>query len=188
MPRAEMKALLLQALEALKMADAGLSWYQEEVGAAIAALESAIREQPSEPFGWAWTEDGEWQFAKALSSIPENVTPLYAVAPLKDVPSADVRLPSTPEHDEVIVNSYGSGHSDLQLEAYARRAVLEDRATRGVAPLKDEGEALFSQIMNLPCKQYDGTDAYTHYCRGHRDARHAAAELVSAALAAKDKP
>jgi hypothetical protein len=41
---------------------------------------------------------------------------------------------------------------------------------------------LHAQIMNIPCKPYDGTDAYTHYCRGHRDARHAAAELASEAL------
>jgi hypothetical protein len=46
------------------------------------------------------------------------------------------------------------------------------------APSVDE---LRQQIMNLPCKPYDGTDAYTHYCRGHRDARHAAADLVAAA-------
>jgi hypothetical protein len=43
---------------------------------------------------------------------------------------------------------------------------------------------LHAQIMNIPCKPYDGTDAYTHYCRGHRDARHAAAELASEALRA----
>jgi len=50
--------------------------------------------------------------------------------------------------------------------------------TNPANPLRE----LHRDIMNLPCKPYDGTDAYTHYCRGHRDARHAAAELVSAAL------
>lgn len=37
---------------------------------------------------------------------------------------------------------------------------------------------LHGKVMNLQAKPYDGTDAYTHYCRGHRDARHAAAELA----------
>lgn len=40
---------------------------------------------------------------------------------------------------------------------------------------------LHGRIMNIPAKPYDGTDAYTHYCRGHRDARHAAAELAISA-------
>jgi hypothetical protein len=39
---------------------------------------------------------------------------------------------------------------------------------------------LHAAIMNLPCKPYDGSDHYNAYARGHRDARHAAAELVSA--------
>lgn len=45
-------------------------------------------------------------------------------------------------------------------------------------------DSLHAQIMNLSCKPYDGTDAYTHYWRGFRDASHAAAELVAASAAA----
>lgn len=44
---------------------------------------------------------------------------------------------------------------------------------------------LHSKIMNLqvkPC-QCRRMVAYTHYCHGHRDARHAAAELASAHVA-----
>lgn len=37
---------------------------------------------------------------------------------------------------------------------------------------------LHRQIMNLPAKPYDGTQTYDAYCKGHRDARHAAAELA----------
>jgi hypothetical protein len=37
---------------------------------------------------------------------------------------------------------------------------------------------LHAEIMNIQAKPYDGTDAYTHYCKGHRDARHAAAEMA----------
>jgi hypothetical protein len=45
---------------------------------------------------------------------------------------------------------------------------------------------LHAAIMNLPCRVPDtlnGSQAYDYKC-GHRDARHAAAELVSAALPA----
>jgi hypothetical protein len=45
----------------------------------------------------------------------------------------------------------------------------------GISEARDE---LHAAIMNLPCKPYDGTDAHNHYCKGHRDARHAAAELA----------
>ena len=45
---------------------------------------------------------------------------------------------------------------------------------------------LHGQVMNLQAKPYDGTDAHTHYCRGHKDARHAAAELAVKADAVVD--
>jgi hypothetical protein len=44
-------------------------------------------------------------------------------------------------------------------------------------------DELHSAIMNVPCKPYDGTTTYDAYCRGHRDARHAAAGLVVSARA-----
>jgi NTP pyrophosphatase (non-canonical NTP hydrolase) len=44
---------------------------------------------------------------------------------------------------------------------------------------RELADSLHQQIMNLPCKPYDGTDAYTHYCAGHRDARHAAAAIAA---------
>lgn len=37
---------------------------------------------------------------------------------------------------------------------------------------------LHAQVMNIKAKPYDGSTTYDAYCRGHRDARHAAAELA----------
>ncbi len=49
----------------------------------------------------------------------------------------------------------------------------------------DIASRLHQQIMNLPCKTSE--NAYGAYERGHRDARHAAAELVLAALQIQTK-
>ena len=46
------------------------------------------------------------------------------------------------------------------------------------------GDSLHTAIMNLPAKKYDGTTTYDAYCRGHRDARHAAAQLAASIHAA----
>ena len=40
--------------------------------------------------------------------------------------------------------------------------------------------SITQRIVNLQAKDYDGTDAYTHYCHGHRDARNRAAEIAAA--------
>jgi hypothetical protein len=64
-----------------------------------------------------------------------------------------------------------------------RSALAADRAA--TAP---DADSLFSQIMNLPSNSDAMLGTYRIvYMAGHRDARHAAAELVSAALTAPDR-
>ena len=56
--------------------------------------------------------------------------------------------------------------------------------TQEVRPSATE-PALFAQIINLPCKKW-GYEAYDNaYRLGHRDARHAAAELVTASISSR---
>lgn len=64
----------------------------------------------------------------------------------------------------------------------AHRALAESAARNGET---FRGDELHAAIMNLPCKAPDtlnGSQAYDYQC-GHRDARHAAAELVAASSA-----
>lgn len=103
---------------------------------------------------------------------------------LKPCPFCGCRIPADGGHEPdcyftKLRELQASPPGDLSLapavlEAWNRRA--------SPAAAAAQGDALHRDIMNLPCKAYDGTDAYTHYCRGHRDARHAAAELVLAAM------
>lgn len=61
----------------------------------------------------------------------------------------------------------------------AARAILAEPA-----PVVGVASSLHAAILSLPHKPYDGTDAYTHYCRGFSEACAAAAELVRATLPA----
>jgi hypothetical protein len=42
-----------------------------------------------------------------------------------------------------------------------------------------DADELQQRILNLPVKPYDGTDAYTHYCRGHGALKRTAAALIA---------
>lgn len=109
----------------------GQSWtdHQAEVirDFAVAEAMHADGVTPTVPTNRPATMEEAQHAAQIGACLPNGV--LFDAAPAS---SHEVKLPPVPEHDEVITNGYGSGHSDHQLQEYARRAVLEDRAARGV--------------------------------------------------------
>lgn len=62
----------------------------------------------------------------------------------------------------------------------ARAALLAHIRTMEAPAVPQGAQGLREAILALPCKPYDGTDAYTHYCRGFSEACSAAASLASA--------
>lgn len=69
--------------------------------------------------------------------------------------------------------------ADAHSMAVIRAFVLgEDPPTPADGPIN--AQDLHRRIMNLQAKPYDGTTTYDAYCRGHKDARHAAAEVAMA--------
>lgn len=75
---------------------------------------------------------------------------------------------------------YEDVHPELLLEDVGIHPVFEPELVQEDS--KANGLDLHSAIMNLPCHQSrDSSDAYSKgYAWGHRDARHAAVELVAA--------
>lgn len=90
---------------------------------------------------------------------------------------------ATAENTEAVRKGYEMG-------GYVKEFCPMHAAEAAEAPNTSSGESdgLHAAIMNIPCHPYrDGEEFVIGYKFGHRDARHAAAELV-AALAAQPAP
>lgn len=118
-----------------------------------------------------------WNRRTVSTDLPPLPHPcIYVTHDTETVYCGDVPRDSVPPHDDF--------YSADKVREYAAAC----RAGAAVPP------GLHRQIMNLPARDREevkavyGGSVLTAYYAGHRDARHAAAELVSAALSAATGP